>query len=798
MIFNLTTGAIPMNAKVAGFRGHERISKPYAFDIYFTVDSIPNLPLQFDLNEAVFAKARLSIQLGNEPEHFYHGILSSVRLVRAADSTSLFHARLVPQLWQLTLTKHSRIWTKKSSKDVISEVLDEAGIDFEFRTQTSYPVEEHITQYKESNLAFITRWMDREGMYYFFEQTDDGDLLVIVDNKSAHESLRTSPVTYFPQTNYDDVLVQQAFDNFAATHNALPASVKLIDYDYAKPLLDVSATVSVENNAVGEIAEYGGRLFTPADAQRIATVRAEDHLAMKDVFEATGAATRLSAGYLFTLDDHPLAQYNAEYLCTEIEHHGYDSQFSAAWGSLVQAKYKDVYRVELRGMPAGVQFRNGQQTPWPRIDGYENGVVDGPANSQYAQIDDQGRYSIKFKFDEGTLNSGKASTFVRMVQPHGGPQEGHHFPLRKNVEVVCSFLGGDPDRPVINGVVHNALNQSVVTQANYTQNIIRTGSLNHIVIEDQAGAMYINMWTPIFSTMLHMGFGEWNFNLTTEGRGQIHTTIDFHLDVDAHWRAEVDAYVDWHFHSTHKWIVDADVDWKFDATFKWEVTSDVKIDWNATLKHYIKGAAEITYDATLKVDVTADATLHYKANLKTDVDINHDYHVKAHETYKVDAGRELTVKGDQKIDITANQKEDVHGQYDLTVDGNWNTTVKANENKTVHGPTNEKFVGLKTEQHLGAKFSFSLGYFNEITVGMKQSYNIGLFTEFTLAAKAAITVGALMDITIGAKLHGHMGPELDFSPPPEVKTKPVNITIMPVTVNIGAPRIYIQAIELHI
>ncbi len=798
MIFNLTSSAIPFNAKVAGFRGTERISTPYAFDVYFTVDSIPGMPLQFDLADAVFAKAKLSIKLGDTPEQHFHGILSAVRLVRAAETTSLFHARLVPQLWQLTLTKHSRIWTKKSSLDVIKEVLDEAGIEYDVRAQASYPVEEHITQYKESNLAFITRWMDREGMYYYFEQGDDGDVLVIADNKATHESLRTKPVRYWPQNNYDDVLSQQAFDNFAATHNALPASVKLIDYDYAKPLLDVSASVSVEANAIGEIAEYGGRLFTPADAQRIATIRAEDHLAKKDVFEATGAATHLSAGYKFTLEEHPLFQYNVEYLITTIDHHGYDAQFASAWGSLVKPKYTDVYRVELQGMPADIQYRNGQLTPWPRIDGYENGVVDGASTSQYAQIDDQGRYNVKFKFDEGTLKDGKATTWVRMMQPHGGPQEGHHFPLRKGVEVICSFLGGDPDRPVVNGVVHNMLNQSVVTQNNYTQNIIRTGSLNHVVMEDQAGAMFIDVWCPIFSSTLFLGFGEWNFNLTTQGCGQIQTTLNLNVDVDQWWTVDVVNYVDWHYHNTHNWVNDLAVTWKFDNTFTWEVTAAVDIKWMATLNHYIKAAATIKFDNTVDLTVTGNVTAKLDANVTATVKGNLDLHVKTHETHKVDAGRDLTVKGNQTIDVTSNQTENIHGQYDLTVDANWNTTVKATENKTVHGPTNETFIGLKTDKHIGAKFSLSLGYFNEITVGMKQSYNIGLFTEFTLAAKAAITVGAMMDITIGAKLSGHMGPELEFSPSPEVKTKPVNIKITPVTINIGAPRIYIQAIELHI
>jgi uncharacterized protein involved in type VI secretion and phage assembly len=224
------------------------------------------LSIDLDLSDAVYAKATLSVQLGNEMPFSYSGVLASVRLVRASENAALFQARLVPQLWQLTLTKHSRIWTKKSVTDVIKELLDEAGVEHEFRPMPNFPTEEHICQYKESDLAFIHRWLEREGMYYFFEQTDDGDVMIITNDKSSHTSLRQSPVRYWPQNDgVQDSVVQQAFDNFAATHNALPARVKLIDYDYARPLLDVSSAVAVEANATGEIAEYGGRFFSPED-----------------------------------------------------------------------------------------------------------------------------------------------------------------------------------------------------------------------------------------------------------------------------------------------------------------------------------------------------------------------------------------------------------------------------------------------------------------------------------------------------------------------------------------------------
>ena len=84
--------------------------------------------------------------------------------------------RIVPRLWQLSLTRHSRIFTKKSIPEIIGEVLGDEGVsDFELRLSGAYTPEEHVCQYRESSLDFLHRWMEREGIYYFFEQTANGE-----------------------------------------------------------------------------------------------------------------------------------------------------------------------------------------------------------------------------------------------------------------------------------------------------------------------------------------------------------------------------------------------------------------------------------------------------------------------------------------------------------------------------------------------------------------------------------------------------------------------------------------------
>ncbi len=232
-------------------------------------------------------------------------------------------------------------------------------------------------------------------------------------------------------------------------------------------------------------------------------------LAREEMYVGSGTPFQLRTGYLFELDQHPRAALNKKYLATRLEHHGIQTQsISPEIAALLAVDTKESYRVEvLESTDAALPYRVPCITPWPRISGQEMALIDGPADGDpYAQIDDDGRYLLTFKFDENTHDDGKASTRVRMMQPHGGSVEGFHFNLRKGTEVMITFVGGDPDRPMITGVVPNALKPSVVGKRNRSQNIIRTGSKNQIVMEDEQGKEFIFISTPNKATGIYMGY----------------------------------------------------------------------------------------------------------------------------------------------------------------------------------------------------------------------------------------------------------------------------------------------------
>ncbi|WP_437505811.1 type VI secretion system Vgr family protein [Sorangium sp. So ce1099] len=497
--------ALP-TARAIGFKGTEALCRPFEFDVLFT------MPAGTDVRAAVAAPATLTLQRGGDlPPMCWHGVFVRLRLIRELADRALYQGSLVPRLWLQRHSVRSFVHTKSKVDAFLTKTLTHGGLsasDFRFSIDTGrYPEEEFVCQYRESHLDFTHRWLEREGLYYHFEHPvgdESTEVVVIVDSKDQHEPLSGDGRVRYHPTSGDDVTAGECFRELHIDLSSLPAAVRINDYNYANPAAPVSGEHAVSRNGRGEVREYGYRVFTQDEAARLAQVKAESIACRELTLHATGNATGLRAGYVFQLEDGP-SDMPVRYLAVEVRHAAALTGGSLDITRFTGMEVNETYRVEVVAIPADVQFRAAQSTPWPRIYGFENGVVDGPGDSQYAQLDDQGRYLVRFNFDASELPDGSTSTYLRMMQPHGGTIEGWHFPLRKGTEVMVSFQSGDPDRPVIAGVVPNAHRPSTVTSRNLTQNVLRTGGSNHMVVEDLEGKQHIDLFTPVGGTNLHMG-----------------------------------------------------------------------------------------------------------------------------------------------------------------------------------------------------------------------------------------------------------------------------------------------------
>lgn len=676
-IFSVQSDALPDGTVLLGFTGKEGISLLYRFEIYVTVPGVDGAD---DLDGAVGALATLTIDRGGDAAPYdVHGVIAEVDVLYEPGDHALARLVLAPRFSLLALNHHSRIFTGKKVPEIIESILADGGLsgsDYELRLEGSYAVEEHVCQYKESDLAFVSRWMEREGMYYFFEHEDGCDKLVITDDRARHKPSDRGAVLFRPMLGRD-ASARDSLRTFRAKKASRPGRVKLRDYDYAKPSLAISGTETVWGGGDGEVTLHGERFFTPADGKRLAKVRAEELLARQTVYSGEGMAFGLRVGATFDLSEHLVDRLNKSYLVVELSHKGNLAAKSAWLRRLIGLDTDLVYEVAALAIDAEAQYRAPRLTPWPRIEGFEGATVDGPAESDYSQVDPDGRYRVKLQFDEGDLSGDKASTAVRMMQPHGGNPEGFHFPLRKGTEVMIAFWGGDPDRPFLAGAVPNAKNPSPVTAKNHTRNIIHTGGDTHIECEDEKGKQWVDIRTPPKDTFIHLGepHDADTHYIVENTKGdclfEIGSNQDIHVGGELH--ETVDGAVKEDYKSTH--------------------TTDIKGPQTTTVT--AGGVTEIYQNLHLTI-VTSAVTEEYKSGQKSTVSGGLRFEVFC-------SGQKTTVSGGlAQQQWTGVHKRDVEGATSNTHLGTLGvhgmSTVSETFDSTVtqlFGPVTAKYASLQ-------------------------------------------------------------------------------------------------------
>lgn len=491
---------------VVRFKGSEGLSSLYQFDLTLISDKA-DLDLGVILrNPALFTIKRDD---GDIP---FNGILSTFEQLHQMGGMVFYRAILVPRLWWATLSHHNQIFLNKNIQDFLSDVLKDSGmrqgLGFEFKLQGQYPIWEYLCQYDESHFNFLSRWMERDGLYYYFEQNAQGEKVIITDTHIAHSPMpEGTSLTYSPPSNLDAEHREEVVKNFMLKQQTLPQKVLLKDYNYRKPSLEMKAEAMISPMGMGEIYLYGEHFSTPEDGARLANIRAQDYLCRERLFHGVSTVPYMRTGYVFELKDHYRKDFNQRYLTTEVTHEGSQEAYLTAGLGLHIAKEEDrlYYRNAFTCIPATIQYRSQCNTRKPKFMGSMNARIDASGSGQYAELDSQGRYKVVLPLDTSGRSGGKATTWLRMAQPYAGSDHGMHFPLHKGTEVLLTCIDGDPDRPIIQSAVPNPETPSQVTDTNQTMCCITTGGQNRIHMEDQKGGERILMQTPQSNSWIRMG-----------------------------------------------------------------------------------------------------------------------------------------------------------------------------------------------------------------------------------------------------------------------------------------------------
>ena len=451
-------------------KGHEAISEPFSFevDLVAALDGAPELEK--------LAGSLVSLRLrGRDRERILHGMIARARMRRdPRQGTASFRVVVVPRLWRSSLVTMQEIHQHLSVPEIIAKKLGNvnlaAGSDVEIQLSTRYGKRRFVVQWSESDLAFLSRLAEHEGISFIFVHGED-DTVRFVDDVAAFPMLREELVLRDDGTEEDVFSLERALE-------LIPAYYQVNDYDDRRPEIDVRGDTTLDQGYAGAIISHGPHVTTPEAAQRLARIRAEEKLCERDVFEGRSNVVTLEAGRRVVVAGDGT---NEALLVTRIDH----EMHLGARGARAS---EDVYKNAFRAIPSAHAYRPARRTPVPRINGVLTGtIVTGPAiHERYAEIDDDGRYWVRFLFDPAPAER-RPSVETRMLQAHTGPGYGIHFPLKPGAEVLVAFVNGDPDRPIIVGAAPNPRTPSPVTAGNGTQNRIVTRSGISFAFEDGVG-----------------------------------------------------------------------------------------------------------------------------------------------------------------------------------------------------------------------------------------------------------------------------------------------------------------------
>ena len=530
--FTFVSKALPADTfGVVSFKGFEGISKPYSFDIMLSSEE-PEIDLRAILdNPATFTILR------DDNELPVHGIVMQFEQLHEVSGLTYYHAVLVPKLWQLTLHYSNQLFLDKSVQEVIEEILKQGGLtsqDYQFKLVKQYSKWEYISQYSETHLDFISRWMEREGIYYFFEQTKNGEKMIIADSSTAHKDIPVEKKVYYAPPSALVPRQEEIISAFICRQKILPKKVILKDYNYRKPSLEIKGEAVIDQKGRGDVYVYGDHFKDPGQGNDLAKIRAEEIRCQEKIFHGESTCPLLCSGYFFELQEHYRQGFNQKYLLTEIEHEGKQAAMLLAGieGEEAEREKEPVYNNRFVAIPADVQFRPERKTPKSRFYGTMNAKIDAAGSGQYAEIDSEGRYKVVLPYDLSGNKGGKASRWVRMAQPYAGADYGMHFPLHKDIEVLLTFVDGDPDRPIISGSVPNPETMSPITSMSQTKSRVRTAAQNEIMMEDSRGAEMIYMYSPHSNSKIFMGApaSTNGIRATTDGHGVIHAKKGIYLN----------------------------------------------------------------------------------------------------------------------------------------------------------------------------------------------------------------------------------------------------------------------------
>jgi type VI secretion system secreted protein VgrG len=481
--------------------GREAISRLFQFDLALLSEDDS---ISFD--DIVGQPASVKVRLADGSPRYWNGFICRFSQAGRDQNLARYHAVMVPWLWFLTRTTDCRIFQQKTVPQIIQQIFKDLNFsDYSLRLYGDFVQREYCVQYRETDFNFISRLMEEEGIFYFFEHEEAKHTMVLANDPSAHQPCPNQPSARYELSaggwQDDDVVLE-----WHQEQEFRPGVYTASDYNFETP--GSSLSTSVNGNSKYEIYDYPGEYRKRAEGDGLVRIRLQEQEMPRVIARGTSDCRAFTSGYKFNLEDHYRDDLNQSYVLIAVNHSAAQgANYSSGNGAEPEVAYSNSFEC----IPYSTPFRPPRVTPAPIVQGCQTAVVVGPAGEEI-YTDKYGRVKVQFHWDREGERNEKSSCWIRVSHPWAGKGWGSVAIPRIGQEVIVEFLEGDPDQPIIIGRVYNAgqmppyqLPAGAVVSGVKTNSTKGGGGYNEISLNDTKGTELITIHGQydMSTTVLH-------------------------------------------------------------------------------------------------------------------------------------------------------------------------------------------------------------------------------------------------------------------------------------------------------
>ena len=718
--------------------GQETLSRPAAYELTVLsknekIDAKDILGHAFDVVIEFFDKG------GAKHERHCQG--HAVRFMRLGSIGRYFQYRITLRSWFWLLTKrnNSRIFQDKKVLEVLDAVFEDSPIKRFKKTKSDKVIGTHkarryCVQHQESDYQFLSRLLEDEGIYYWFDAHDAAGTMHLADTSGiAHKKLPVAGTLSYAalgvtEARFNEIgrwVDSRRFDSgkFASRDSDFKAIRKKLSADKGDPDTHELADL--------EVFEFPGGYFRNDETDEVSKMRMEELAARRRVNWALTQWPDVAAGSTFTFKGHPMGESDSDYLVAAcafvVTHPGYEGIGDSADGDVERLGYvlldlldddpvntdwmaavHDIVRgtpalmAPARGnslflvtaLPVDTPFRPPRLTPRGTMPGPQSAIVVGPSGDEI-HADDFGRIKLHFHWDRYDKADEKSTCWVRVSQPWAGKGWGGYFIPRIGQEVIVDFLNGDPDRPIVVGCMYN--DDQPKPFDSHTQSGVRTRS------------------TPKGSAA---NCNEFRFD-DKKGSEQVYLHAEKNQDISV----------------------------------ENDETHTVGHDRTKTIDH--DETTHVKHDRTETVDNNETITIH--GNRTETVDKEETITIHGGRTEKVDKNESITIGGgrtenvakDESITISGGRTESVAKDESITISGGRTENVSKDESITIGGGRTEN-VTKDESISIGGGRTESVAKDESVSISGGRTVNVSKDDSLTVGKNLVINAGDSISITTGS------------------------------------------------